>query len=174
MTCLRTFAWLISVSWLIFCLSKDAVLRWEQTTSAVIQKCPDCPPPPPPSPPAHPPHHHRTGAGETGGNAASRKALELFSWHSSIHFLFFPHKAVIKSYNLIKVWHDSTASSDKICAQLVLFLSLFAGFCVKVSCFVCMSLHRYRTEVWMHAYIQTRMLHNMLLNRFAAQPGIST
>lgn len=101
------------------------------------------------------------------------KLLNYF--HDILVFIFFfSHKAVLKSCNLIEVWHDSTTGSDKMCARLVLFLSRFAGFCVKVLCFVCVSLHRYRTEVWMHAYIQTGMLHNMLLYRFAAQPGIYT
>lgn len=123
------------MSWLIFCLSKDAVLRWEQTTSAVIQRCPDCPPP----------HHHHQHHPHPPppqvqvkpvGMLHPEKLLNYFHDILVFIFLFFPHKAVLKSYNLIKVWHNSTTSSDKICAHLVLFLSLFPGFCVKVSCYV--------------------------------------
>lgn len=86
-----------------------------RSTSAVLESCPDWHPPPQ----------------VTVKPVGMLHPEKLFSWHSSIHFLFL-HKAVLKSCNLIEVCRDSTTDSENVCPVGFIFVSFCRILCKSV------------------------------------------
>lgn len=154
-----------SASWLLFSISpiyqqqKGAVLRWDRHLSLHLQGCssntsgPNC----------HGWRGEHPDAGKHNWIQKSSWSTLIWSCSSNMNFHLY---VAIQSFAVLYC-------SDNLLSSWIWFFCILQDYCVRESCFVCVSLHRCFMEVWMHAYVQIGMLNHILLNHFTAWSGIN-